>query len=151
MDFGGHIMELVLMKRRGKRFWQIFGGIMAVLSLSISSFAVCGCAHHGPPQKEETKSCHQAPAEAEDHSPEKDSATSPTVSETCICIQPPTSDLVKAESFKLKKQPALFGMSPELISVRVYSNVIGQKFHLSSLLYHPIPIGAIFARGPPAV
>jgi hypothetical protein len=140
------------MERTGKRSRQIFGGIIAVLSLSLSAFAACGCAHHGTSQRTETRSCHQEPAErGADHSSKKESASSPTINETCICVQPPTSDLVKAESFKLKKQPALFGISPEPVSVRVHSNTSVQKFHLSSPLYHPIPIAVIFSRGPPVV
>lgn len=106
------------MRNATSRIRQLLIGILAVLSLSVSSVAACACSHHGT-DPEPQKTCHSpAPKKHENHG---SLATTPSYNESCICIQPAIKLSAKAEGFKLKKQVSAFSNGLELTRARFYS------------------------------
>src|SRR5688500_9630439 len=99
------------MRFRVTRIRQISIGILAVLSLFVSSVSACACSHHEQSSQPEQKSCHGADAAPDKHlvSPVVEPAidSGPSFEETCFCIQPAIKLSVKGEGFKFKKHPSL--------------------------------------------
>lgn len=105
-----------------RRIQQITIGIVAMLSLSVSSVAACMCSHHKQSAPTETRSCH---GRAKQH--HETSRTGPehsSFSENCTCVPPSNNLSVKSEGFKLKKHAAA-----------VAETTLVQKFGF----YSPVP------------
>ena len=99
-----------------KRIKQFLVGLLAVLSLSVSSVGACGCTHHEEAPKEEV-SCHGKSKSQHEKKNSNDLKT-PSAGESCLCVQPAAKASVKVEGFKLKKQPALFTTGVDLEPAR---------------------------------
>jgi hypothetical protein len=88
-----------------RRIEQLAIGILAVLSLSVSSVGACMCSHHEPVAQAETRSCH-GPAKTQHNKKSSSAERHASFGESCNCVPPSTNLSVKAEGFKLKKHPA---------------------------------------------
>ena len=93
------------MKRATTRIRQLVIGIVAVLSLSVSSVAACACNHHLQSPTEEL-SCHGR--SKKQHHDTADAPLLPSAGETCACVRSAAKESVKAEAFKWKKQAMHF-------------------------------------------
>lgn len=124
------------------RIRKIAIGILAVLSLSVSSVAACSCSHHGV-ETQSSKSCH-----GDNHKEEQQDLKSPRMGESCVCIQPTTQLSTKSESFKLKLAPAVPGM----VSVgarEVILTTFSAEFPSRNPRYASRLVTSILPRGPP--
>ncbi len=133
------------MTKAVKRIRRAVIGILAVLSLTVSSVAACACTHHSEPT-EEKPSCHGG-----GHDDAKPDLSRPRVSETCVCIPFANELSVKGESFKLKKQITAPG------SALMYEP---EPFHHARQLvdfeprvasYELVISNLNFSRGPPLI
>ena len=126
------------------RIQKIAIGILAVLSLSVSSVAACSCSHHGA-ETQSSKSCH-----GESHKKKEQDLKSPRMGESCVCLQPTTRLSAKSESFKLKLAPTLPGIlsvqARELSPTIILSNLPSRNPQYASRLAAPI-----LPRGPPVL
>jgi hypothetical protein len=102
-----------------RRIQQIAIGILAMLSLSVSSVAACMCSHHEQSAPLETRSCH-GPTKAH-HKTNKTESKHSSFSENCTCVPPSTNLSVKSEGFKLKKHPAAIAETIPVPRVGFYS------------------------------
>lgn len=134
------------MRNATPRIRQLLIGILAVLSLSVSSVAACACSHHvDGPQPE--RSCHAAIPQK--HHDNEAARTAPSFEESCVCLQKAIKLSVKSEGFKLKKHPAVFAGGPELTTPRFHSEIAFVTSDHSFLLWEASFIGSISSRGPP--
>ena len=96
------------MRFTARRIRQILIGILAVMSMSVTSIAACACTHHGQKAEPETKSCHSAPSGDAGHhkaEPNEEQLYGTAIDESCVCMSPAVDSSVKAETFKFKMQP----------------------------------------------
>src|SRR5687767_4733393 len=114
------------MRKVTEKIQRIMIGLMAILSLTVSSVASCACTHHRQ-TVEPTKSSH---APARSHAYETAANNSPSLAESCICIQPVIRLSVKSEGFKLKKHPAVFFTQSQLQPGRFRAPVIALALEL---------------------
>jgi len=128
-----------------RRIQQLAVGILAVLSLVVSSFAACACSHHEPVPAEE-KSCHSS----QHHDNDSRDVRSPGAEETCVCRQPFAERPVKSESFKLKKHTPGISVIPALSDPDLL--LIGDEAPYARLepLNKEITFLPSLSRGPPA-
>lgn len=139
---------MIIATRRAR---QTLIGILAVLSLCVSSVAACACSHHGQTSQPKKLSCHSEPAAEITHDPdESDRPPGSSFDETCFCIQPSVKLSVKAEAFKYKKQASDASTGFELAP---------KYFHSSRPVLHRDRLSAIrvntfstsgSSRGPPS-
>jgi hypothetical protein len=130
------------------RIQRIAIGILAVLSLSVSSVAACSCSHHGA-ETQPSKSCHGDSHEK--HQKKEQDLRSPRMGESCVCIQATTQLYAKSESFKLKKLAPAF---PGIVSVRateIRPTLIPDDFPSRSPLYTSRLVTSVLPRGPPVL
>ena len=134
------------MRDATKRIRQLLIGILAVLSLSVSSIAACACSHHGADRASQ-KYCH-SPAPKK-HEKQGSLATTPSFNESCLCVQPAIKLSAKAEGFKLKKQVSAFSDGLELTRARFYSvGVATDPAHPAAIEATQFA-GSTSSRGPP--
>lgn len=129
-----------------QRIRQLFIGILAVLSLSVSSVAACACHHHvEDPQPE--GSCHATvpPKHQDDDAVQ----TGPSFEESCVCVQQAIKLSVKSEGFKLKKQPSVFWSGFELAKPRFHSAIASPASDHSFRYWEKPFVGSLSSRGPP--
>ncbi len=118
-------------------------GILAVLSLTVASFAACTCSHHEPPTPK--ASCH-GPVHHEQDLPNADA---PSYGESCVCVGPPNESSFKAETFKFKNQPAQVGSAiktgqvadPLYVDPGIARQNVGR--------YDRLTFASVHSRGPP--
>lgn len=134
------------MRTATQRIRQLFIGILAVLSLSVSSVAACACSHHvQDPQPE--RSCHTTVPQ--EHHDDDAVQTSPSFEEGCVCVQKAIKLSVKSEGFKLKKQLSVFAVGFPLTNPRSHSGIASlASDHSLRLLEKPF-VGSLSSRGPP--
>ena len=89
---------------------QVLVGILASLSLFVSTISACSCSHHQVKQKTETAaSCHEHSTEtgrnrvvdSTDESNEKS-----ITGDYCVCLQTVSKVFAKSERVKIEKQTA---------------------------------------------
>ena len=127
------------------RIQKIAIGILAVLSLSVSSVAACSCSHYGV-ETQSGKSCH-----GDNHEKKEQDLRSPRIGESCVCVQPTTELSTKSESFKLKKLAPAF---PGIVSVRereLSPTTILSNFRSRNPKYTSRLAASILPRGPPVL
>lgn len=134
------------MRNATPRIRQLLFGILAVLSLSVSSVAACACSHHVQDRQPE-RSCHAAGPQK--HHGSGTAQTAPSFEESCVCLQKALKLSVKSEGFKLKKHPSVFAGGVELIKARFHSEVASLTSDHSFLLWEASFIGSVSSRGPP--
>ena len=133
------------MKAATVKFQRYTIGILAVLSLFVSSVAACACSHHeGEVQPEQ--SCHST---AGHHSKPKTAPTGHHVSESCVCMLSATKLSAKAEGFKLKKHTAGSSTGTSVESTRFYSAAPASSTLVDLPTYSSSFYNSTAARGPP--
>ena len=134
------------MRNATPRIRQLLIGMLAMLSLSVSSVAACACSHHvQDPQPE--RSCH-APV-PQKHYDDDAVETAASFEESCVCVQKAIKLSVKSEGFKLKKQASTFVGVVELSKPRLHSTVALPASDDSFRHWERPFIGSISSRGPP--
>lgn len=134
-----HIMTGAIDKIR-----QLALGIIAVLSLSVSSVAACACSHHQP-SPQPAKSCH-GPTHGESNS---NGLALPNVGESCVCVQPAPDRSVKSESFKFKKHTPGFIDGPTIEPAEFRLSRIASSVDSPQSVYSSELSASVFSRGPP--
>ena len=135
------------MRTATQRIRQLFIGILAVLSLSVSSVAACACDHHVLDRQTE-RSCH-ATAPEKQHDLADIAQTAPSFEESCVCVQKALKLSVKSEGFKFKKQPSIFSSAFELARPRFHSAIASVASGHSLQLWEKPFAGSLSSRGPP--
>ena len=132
-----------------KRIQQISIGILAALSLFVSSISACACSHHEQGPEPETKSCHGTAV-----TPDKDSvvqhAGGSSVEENCFCIQQAAKLSVKAETFKFKKQVSAFAWALGEPYARFHSPIPGLGYDRAPRIRLSRILSSASSRGPPS-
>ena len=120
-------------------------GLMAVLSLAVSSVASCACTHHRQ-TSEPVRSCHSpAPSHAEEQAVDN----KPSLAENCICVRPAIRLSVKSEGFKFKKHPAVFFTEAKLQPGRFRAPVVALALGLQPAIDECRFSPSTSSRGPP--
>lgn len=132
------------MRLARRRIRQVIIGILAVLSLSVSSVAACMCSHHEKAPTPE-RSCH-GPAHHEQDSPD---AGAPSFEQTCECIRPSGESPVKAETFKLKKHLVQSAASTDATPTSFIVKPIPPVSGADVPLYDRLACYQVRPRGPP--
>ena len=136
------------MKPAMRRIKQLTIGLLAILSLSVSSVAACMCSHHEPSEKAETRSCH-GPAKSH-HAPTADTPEKHSrFSESCTCLPLSTDLSVKSEGFKLKKHAVAAAEVLDLAARAFYSPTPVGRSATSLHLYRRRSDRPPSSRGPP--
>jgi hypothetical protein len=135
------------MRTATQRIRQLFIGILAALSLSVSSVAVCACDHHVLDRQPE-RSCH-ATASEKQHDLADIAQTAPSFDESCVCVQKAIKLSVKAEGLKLKKQPSVLSGGFELAKPRFHSAIAFLASDHSLRHWDNPSTGSPSSRGPP--
>jgi hypothetical protein len=133
------------MKTAAVKLQRFAVGILAVLSLSVSSVAACACSHHEAGVQPE-QSCHST---ASHHSKPKTAPTGHHVSESCVCVLSAAKLSVKAEGFKLKKHEAASSAGTSIESTRFYSAAVATATAVDPQSYSSSFYNSTAARGPP--
>jgi|SRR5688500_3934005 len=134
-----------MMRNATKRMQRVMIGLMAILSLTVASVASCACTHHRQ-EAEPTKSCHSA-AVPHGHAPAANN--SPSLDESCICVQPAIRLSVKSEGFKFKKHAAVFLTRSDIQPGRFRAPVIALALDLQSAIDESRFSPTTSSRGPP--
>lgn len=136
-----------IMNTAMRRIKQVTIGILAVLSLSVSSVAACMCSHHEPTTETETRSCH-GPTKTSHHQ-NTDSKKHSYFDESCTCLPPSANLSVKSEGFKLKKHPSAVAGKVHVRQNGFYSPTPATKLYRLELLHANRSDRPPSARGPP--
>ena len=120
-------------------------GILAVLSLFVSSVSACACSHHAAEVQPE-QSCHSTSGH---HNKPKTAPTGHHVSESCVCILSANKLSVKAEGFKLKKNQTASVAETGVESARFYSAAPANSTTVDQRSYSSSFYNSAAARGPP--
>ena len=134
------------MRTATRRIRQLSIGILAVLSLSVSSVAACACDHHvSDPQTE--RSCHVTVPE--EHHDDDAAQSLPSFEESCACVQKAIKLSVKSEGFKLKKHPSIFSSGFVSAKPRFHPAIGSVGSEHSLQLWEKPFVGSLSSRGPP--
>lgn len=131
-----------------RKIRQLTIGLLAMLSLSVSSVASCMCSHHEPGKKAETRLCH-GPAKAHHETAPDSSEKHSRFSESCTCVPLSTNLSVKSEGFKLKKHAAAAAEVLSLSAVGFYSPAPESNASTSAHLFQRRSDRPPSSRGPP--
>jgi hypothetical protein len=134
------------MKLVTRRLRQVVIGILAVLSLSITSVAACACSHHHEKPKEQS-SCHGTGQKP--HKPAADAPQANFLNESCVCVRSAVKELAKAEVFKLKKHQTAFAASVDVQPLRFSSLLLPDSVAEASAFHSGVSLAAASSRGPP--
>jgi hypothetical protein len=134
------------MKLGAKRIRQLLIGILAVLSMSVSSVAACACSHHDEAPKEKL-SCHSKPKPP--HRKSHHASTKPAAGEGCDCAQLAPRASVKAEGFKLKKHASPFAKGFDLPVAEYTLDRYVTGSHSIHVYLTSIFLESSSSRGPP--
>ena len=101
--------------------WTKFGGsFLIVLSLFVSSVAVCVCQHHIAKAETEVPSCHEH-SEAKHDVDSSENIPKLDADDDCNCLQPAPKAFSKSETIKLEKQTA--NLPQMRIEIEVVSSI----------------------------
>lgn len=137
-----------------KRFQQFTVGLLAVLSLLVSSAsAACTCSHHQGQAKSEISLCHSDSEMSEMTDVHVSDIESPNTNlaskADCICAEMTQKVFAKPEALKLKKQAALISRETSVSIAVVQPNKAIRSSFIKPTYFSDSFYNLSFSRGPP--
>jgi len=146
-------MEMV----KARRSSQVLAGILAALSLCVSSVAACACTHHHPAAVQvetEQSSCHgpahQAGAASRQETPDEADERN-GIDSSCECfMQAAPRASIKNENLKVGKQAmARTVTDPETVIVQVGASYVSNGFYSPEIFVSDPYYNLTPGRAPP--